>query len=83
MWPPMHSRWARQAIDRWTTQLEQNEPSALKIPWFDYIECVLLYREAHQTITGVPAPDQQRLQNDEARGYAAAARRLRRVMPGP
>ena len=62
---------AQDALDRWTSTLEEASPEALPIPWFDYIECLVLYREAHQAIHGSPAPDQPRLQNREARVYAA------------
>ena len=40
---------------------------ALPLPWFDWIECVVLFREANILITGFAPPDDPRLRSIEQR----------------
>jgi hypothetical protein len=49
---------AEKAIDQWTVKMLQGGVGTVPFPWFDWIECLFLYREASVLITGsVPASD--------------------------
>ncbi len=45
---------ANQALDEWTSSLLLAELGTTPIPWFDYVECILLHREATLLLTGTP-----------------------------
>ena len=45
---------ANQALDEWTSSLLLAELGATPIPWFDYVECILLHREATLLLSGTP-----------------------------
>jgi hypothetical protein len=61
---------AASAIDEWTTALYEGSFAALPLPWFDYLECLVLYREAHQHIRGTPPSADPRLDEIEQRALA-------------
>jgi len=44
---------------------------SMPIPWFDWIECLVLFREAKILITGFAPPDDPRLREVEARAIGA------------
>ena len=48
------------AIDEWTNSLLRIEIGTTPLPWFDYIECLLLYREATVLLTGNPPENDPR-----------------------
>ena len=49
---------AAAALDEWSSTLQESGIAQLPIPWFDYLECLILYREAHQLIRqSAPPPD--------------------------
>jgi hypothetical protein len=58
---------ADQTLQEWTTALENGDPSSLPVPWFDYLEFVVLYGEAHEVIRGIPPPADDRLAKLENR----------------
>ncbi|HUY90123.1 MAG TPA: serine/threonine-protein kinase [Pirellulales bacterium] len=62
---------AGQALDEWTSALREDAPVQLSIPWFDFIECWLLYREAYERIRGTPLAASERLAEFERRALAA------------
>jgi len=65
---------AEKAIDDWTDFiLREPVDSTLPIPWFDWVECRLYYREAKLLITGSPPPDDPRLGMIRQRALAALA----------
>jgi tetratricopeptide (TPR) repeat protein len=65
---------AEKAIDDWTDFiLHAPVDSTLPIPWFDWAECRLYYREAKLLITGSPPPDDPRLGMIRQRALAALA----------
>ena len=42
-----------QSISRWIEfQMKANEPTSISIPWFDFVEAIVLNQEATQRITG-------------------------------
>jgi hypothetical protein len=45
---------ANRAIDEWTAAMLHSEIGTTPLPWFDYIECLLLRREATVLMTGAP-----------------------------
>jgi eukaryotic-like serine/threonine-protein kinase len=65
-------RWTQQrysgAGDNWVTH--RGGDATWPVPWWDYLECQLLYREAKVLIDGVPPPDDPRLHVLRARGLA-------------
>jgi serine/threonine protein kinase len=61
---------ASQALDQWTSALVTGSPESLPFPWFDFIEFVVLYREAHLQLTG-QLPSFDRLDESERRALAA------------
>ncbi len=62
---------ATQALNEWTTTLTENGLAYLSIPWFDYIEFLVLYDEAHRRIKGTPPPVDERLQQFEQQALEA------------
>jgi serine/threonine protein kinase len=63
---------AEKAIDDWTDFiLHAPVDSTLPIPWFDWVECRLYYREAKLLITGSPPADDPRLGMIRQRALAA------------
>ncbi len=61
---------AAQALDEWTRALYEGSFATLPIPWFDYLECLILYREAHERVRGTPPPADPRLDEIEQRALA-------------
>ncbi len=61
---------AEQAINEWAEAMDRDAAGSLPIPWFDWIECLVLYREARILITGFAPPDNPRLRSFEQRGVA-------------
>jgi hypothetical protein len=62
---------AETTIDQWTEVFAQGPIGRMPIPWFDWIECLVLYREAKILITGSAPPDDTRLRAAEQRSLAA------------
>jgi eukaryotic-like serine/threonine-protein kinase len=54
-------------LDQWTSQLATSAVGQAPVPWFDFLECLLLYREAFTLITGLELPDDPRLEQLEQR----------------
>ncbi len=62
---------AEKAIDQWTEEMLNSPVGRMPILWFDWIECLLLYREASVLLTGFTPPDDPRLREIEERSLAA------------
>ncbi len=62
---------ANSALDDWTAKLADGTAKSLPLPWFDFIECLLLTREANQLIEAKPLPDDPRLADFERKALAA------------
>jgi tetratricopeptide (TPR) repeat protein len=52
---------AEQEIDSLIGAIEQGPIGSMPIPWFDWIECLLLHREASILLTGFAPADDPRL----------------------
>jgi tetratricopeptide (TPR) repeat protein len=62
---------AATAIDKWTATLATGRVGNLPIPWVDWLECQLLYREAHLLLTGSPPREEPRLKSARDRALLA------------
>jgi hypothetical protein len=62
---------AHEAIDGWTEAMLEGPVGTMPIPWFDWVECLVLYREANMLISGFAPPDDPRLQVIEQRALSA------------
>jgi serine/threonine protein kinase/Flp pilus assembly protein TadD len=62
---------AKAALDDWTTKLAEGSLKSLPLPWFDFIECIVLTREANELIRGQPLADDPRLAAFERKALAA------------
>jgi hypothetical protein len=62
---------AEKAIDQWTVKMLQGGVGTAPFPWFDWIECLLLYREARVLITGSAPPGDPRLDTMERHALEA------------
>ena len=62
---------AEKMLDHWTAKMLQGPVATMPIPWFDWLECNLLYREARTRITGSAPPDDLRQGTLEQRALAA------------
>ncbi|MDB5338550.1 MAG: pknB 32 [Planctomycetaceae bacterium] len=62
----------KQTIDDWLTSMLDSPVGETPVPWFDWIECQLLYREASALITGSAPPDDPRLKTIEDRARSAS-----------
>jgi eukaryotic-like serine/threonine-protein kinase len=49
------------AIDEWTSSALHGGFDQLPVSWYDFLECLLLYREAHRSIRGTLPPIDVRL----------------------
>ena len=58
------------SINDWTQQQLQGQVGMMNIPWFDWLECLCLYREAHVLIRGEAPPADPRRQTLEDRALA-------------
>ena len=56
---------AARLFDEWTTVLLKKSAESLPLPWFDFVEFVVLYREAHVRIAGGLPPHYARLTDGE------------------
>jgi eukaryotic-like serine/threonine-protein kinase len=54
-------------LDQWTNQFATSAVGQAPVPWFDFLECLLLYREAFTLITGLEPPEDPRLAELEQR----------------
>jgi hypothetical protein len=62
---------AEKMIDEWTNEISQSPVGTMPpIPWFDWIECLVLFREAKILITGFAPPDDPRLRAIEEQALA-------------
>ena len=52
---------SRQQIDEWTSAIQRGPVGRMPIPWFDWIECLILHREASLLLTGFAPADDPRL----------------------
>ena len=50
-----------QNLDSWINEIQQRPVGSMPIPWFDWIECLLLHREASILLTGFAPADDPRL----------------------
>jgi hypothetical protein len=62
---------AETAIGQWTEAMLEDPTGTTPIPWFDWLECLVLYREARMLLTGFTPPDDPRLRTIEERALAA------------
>ncbi len=62
---------AEKLIDGWMAEVARGPVGSMPIPWFDWIECLVLFREAKILITGFAPPDDPRLREVEARAIGA------------
>jgi hypothetical protein len=62
---------AKAALNDWVAKLSEGSLKSLPVPWFDFIECLLLTREANELIEGRPPPDDPRLAEFERKAQAA------------
>ncbi len=62
---------ATHRIDAWTAELTQQPLGRLPLPWFDWIECLALDRQAALLIHGHAPPEDQRLARYAQRATAA------------
>jgi len=62
---------AKVALDDWTAKLAAGSLKSLPLPWFDFIECILLTREANQLIEDKSLPDDPRLATFERKALAS------------
>jgi tetratricopeptide (TPR) repeat protein len=72
-----HESEARQALneaariaDQWTQERYTGQAANWPAPWWDYLECQLLYGEARVLIDRAPPPDDPRLHVLRARSFA-------------
>ncbi len=61
---------AEDALDEWCSTLQDQGLEQLPLPWFDFLECLLLYREAHELIQGQLPPEEERLTQLEQHALA-------------
>jgi serine/threonine protein kinase/Tfp pilus assembly protein PilF len=64
---------AEQAINGWTDAMDKGPVGTMPIPWFDWLECWLFYREAKQLLTGSLPTDDPRLRAVHQRALAAVS----------
>jgi tetratricopeptide (TPR) repeat protein len=64
---------AEKTISQWTDEMVQGRVGAMPVPWFDWLECLLLYREA-RILLGAAPPDDPRLRTIERRAESAVNR---------
>jgi serine/threonine protein kinase len=62
---------ADKVLDRWINDLLQSPPGTFPNIWFDWLEFLCLYREAHIVIRGTPPPEDPRNIQIESRALAA------------
>jgi tetratricopeptide (TPR) repeat protein len=62
---------AAKTCEQWLDQMEDDALGALSVPWLDFIEYLILYREAHLAITASPLADDPRLAALRQRALAA------------
>jgi serine/threonine protein kinase/Tfp pilus assembly protein PilF len=63
---------ARQALDQWSQAAFRNADGSHRVPyWYDWVECQVLYREAHAQIEPPPPPEDPRLRVVRGRAFAA------------
>lgn len=65
----LQASWSE--LDDWTERMIREPVGTTPVPWFDWIECLLLYREATELVTGSPPPDDPRLRQLEERALEA------------
>lgn len=58
-------------VDQWTQAMLDSPVGSMPIPWFDWVEFLVLYREATTLITGESPPVDPRLASIEARALQA------------
>lgn len=57
-------------LDEWTTEMLDATPGTFPNIWFDWLEFLCLYREAHIEIRGTPPPEDPRIRVIESRAMA-------------
>ncbi|WP_145258494.1 serine/threonine-protein kinase [Planctomycetes bacterium Pan216] len=58
---------AEKEIDAWATTIARGPVGTMPIPWFDWVECLLLQREASILLTGFAPADDPRLREVQQR----------------
>jgi serine/threonine protein kinase len=61
---------AAKVIDAWTEEIYRGPVGTMPVPWIDWLECRIYYREATVLLTGSPPPDDPRLRAIEERALA-------------
>ena len=68
-------RNAREALDRWAQAVFDRPDRFVPVPyWYDWVECQVLYREAHRLIERSDPPEDPRLLVVRGRAFAALGR---------
>jgi hypothetical protein len=62
---------AQEVLDGWATAMLQGDVGTMPVPWFDYIEFLLLHREASELVTGKPFKPDPRWITIQDRAWAA------------
>src|SRR5262249_35598292 len=63
---------ARKALDQWSRAAFRSPDGSHRVPyWYDWVECQVLYREAHAQIEPTPPPEDPRLRVARGRAFAA------------
>jgi hypothetical protein len=69
-------RNAREVLDQWAQAVFDRPDQFVPVPywWYDWLECQVLYREAHRLIEGSDPPEDPRLLVVRGRAFATLGR---------
>ncbi len=65
---------AGKTVDEWLTAVEGGGLQQLPFPWFDFLECLIFYREAHELIRHTSPPQEERVDRLEQQALATLRR---------